>query len=107
MDKLKAKNPQEMYARAKNPALNNGQDIQFYQFSEWIQKDLANTLYGRDQNTSLQRLKLSHISFANRSGDSSLNISSQKNGSIGGLLAERRATAVTTGLTGLRPPSKD
>lgn len=48
MDKLKDKNLQEMYVRAKNPSYNGGQDIQFYQFHEWIQKDLAATIYNKD-----------------------------------------------------------
>ena len=32
-----------MYARAKNPMLNGGQEIQFYQFHDWIKRDLAAT----------------------------------------------------------------
>ena len=32
-----------MYCRAKNPMLNGGQEIQFFQFHDWIKRDLAAT----------------------------------------------------------------
>ena len=31
---------EDLYKQAKNPDLNNGQEIQFYQFKEWIEKIL-------------------------------------------------------------------
>lgn len=34
-----------MYKRAKNPAFNQGKNLQFYQFQEWIQKDLNKSVY--------------------------------------------------------------
>ena len=91
-----------MYQRAKTPALNNGQDIQFYSFHEWIQKDIASTLFTREANP----LKLSTISFANRAaGEPSVDASQKKFGPPGGVPPPRRSSMATTGLTGLKPSS--
>lgn len=64
MNKLKDKNPQEMYIRAKSPLHNSGQDIQFYQFQEWIQKDLTATITNREPTAANgSKLKLNNITF--------------------------------------------
>ena len=62
MDLLKAKNLQEMYERVKDPKRNGGLDIQFHRFYEWIQKDIALTLYTSNPttiNNSINKIKLS------------------------------------------------
>ena len=75
MEKIKTRNPQEMYRRAKNTALNQGKDIQFYQFWEWIQKDLTKSIYTSDdakasglKSSGLKDFGLNNQPFRPRAG---------------------------------------
>ena len=43
MEKLKIKDPNEMYFRAKG----SSQQMQFYDFYEWIHKDISKVMYDR------------------------------------------------------------
>ena len=44
-----------MYLRAKNPVFNQGKDIQFYQFRDWIQMDLIKlTQLGEPMSSTLK-----------------------------------------------------
>ena len=47
MEKLKGKDPCEMYKRAKCSINNNGHELQFYDFYEWIHNDLSKTMHDR------------------------------------------------------------
>ena len=38
--KWKTRNLLDMYRKAKNPVFNQGKDVKFYQFMEWIEKDM-------------------------------------------------------------------
>jgi hypothetical protein len=44
MEKLKYKDPNEMYLRAKG----SSQQMQFYDFYEWIHNDISRSLYARN-----------------------------------------------------------
>jgi hypothetical protein len=77
MEKIKTRNPQEMYRRAKNPSFNNGKEIQFYQFWDWIQKDLTVSIYNINTgskapngltNTGLKGFGLNDMSIKSRTG---------------------------------------
>jgi len=40
MSNWKMRNPDDMYKRAKSSAFNLGRDVQFYEFMDWIEKDM-------------------------------------------------------------------
>lgn len=46
MEKLKYKDPNEMYLRAKGSS-GSGHNMQFYDFYEWIHNDISQALYDR------------------------------------------------------------
>ena len=48
MEKLKSKDPGEMYLRAKGSTNNTGHELQFYDFYEWIHNDISKTVYDRN-----------------------------------------------------------
>jgi hypothetical protein len=56
MDKLKFKDPNEMYLRAKGSS-NRGHEIQFYEFFEWIHNDINRLVYGKTNNSSNSSVK--------------------------------------------------
>lgn len=51
MDKLKSKDPNEMYIRAKNNG--KGHELQFYEFYEWIHNDITRAVYDKNNNSSV------------------------------------------------------
>jgi len=48
MEKLKSKDPGEMYLRAKSSQKSSGHEMQFYDFYEWIHNDISKTVYDRN-----------------------------------------------------------
>ena len=70
-----------MYARAKNPMLNGGQEIQFFQFHDWIRRDFAattvkntlnnyNTVNASPNHEKVQQLSQFHYSNEDESSNS-------------------------------------